>query len=96
MLTPEALDFVGGLDAAFAPAARPSSRSGAVAGTAWSRGPRWTSPADRLHPARGQLREHSSGLDAGRWDHLFSLVKALGHRPDFRLPDRARRAGGGA
>ncbi|MFE0179188.1 malate synthase A [Streptomyces sp. NPDC059002] len=37
-----------------------------------------------------ELREHSAGLDAGRWDHLFSLVKTFGHRPDFLLPDRAK------
>ncbi|MEU2654474.1 malate synthase A [Streptomyces sp. NPDC007325] len=37
-----------------------------------------------------QLREHSSGLNAGRWDYLFSLIKTFGHRTDFRLPDRAQ------
>ncbi|MFE0100434.1 malate synthase A [Streptomyces sp. NPDC059009] len=37
-----------------------------------------------------QLREHSAGLNAGRWDYLFSLIKNLGHRPDFVLPDRAK------
>ncbi|MFD5638221.1 malate synthase A [Streptomyces sp. NPDC127077] len=36
-----------------------------------------------------ELREHSSGLNAGRWDYLFSLIKTLGHRTDFLLPDRA-------
>ncbi|WNI18818.1 malate synthase A [Actinacidiphila sp. ITFR-21] len=36
-----------------------------------------------------ELREHSSGLNAGRWDYLFSLIKTFGHRADFLLPDRA-------
>ncbi|MEV7085808.1 malate synthase A [Streptomyces sp. NPDC093085] len=37
-----------------------------------------------------ELRAHSSGLNAGRWDYLFSLIKNFGHRPDFVLPDRAK------
>jgi malate synthase len=37
-----------------------------------------------------ELREHSSGLNAGRWGYLFSLIKAFGHRTDFLLPDRAQ------
>ncbi|MFJ8629671.1 malate synthase A [Streptomyces sp. NPDC093568] len=37
-----------------------------------------------------ELREHGSGLNAGRWDYLFSLIKTFGHRTDFLLPDRAR------
>ncbi|MFI5999303.1 malate synthase A [Streptomyces sp. NPDC051366] len=37
-----------------------------------------------------ELREHSSGLNAGRWDYLFSLIKNFGHRTDFLLPDRAK------
>ncbi len=36
-----------------------------------------------------ELREHSAGLNAGRWDYLFSLIKTFGHRTDFLLPDRA-------
>jgi malate synthase len=36
-----------------------------------------------------ELREHSSGLNAGRWDYIFSVIKKLGHRPEFVLPDRA-------
>ncbi|HEX7659673.1 MAG TPA: malate synthase A [Pseudonocardiaceae bacterium] len=34
------------------------------------------------------LREHSAGLNAGRWDYIFSVIKNLGDRPDFVLPDR--------
>ncbi|WP_432104016.1 malate synthase A [Streptomyces sp. bgisy091] len=37
-----------------------------------------------------ELREHSAGLNAGRWDYLFSIIKTFGHRTDFLLPDRAR------
>ncbi|MEU6480397.1 malate synthase A [Streptomyces sp. NPDC047017] len=36
-----------------------------------------------------ELREHGAGLNAGRWDYLFSLIKTFGHRTDFLLPDRA-------
>ncbi|MFI8897170.1 malate synthase A [Streptomyces virginiae] len=36
------------------------------------------------------LREHSAGLNAGRWDYLFSIIKTFGHRTDFQLPDRAQ------
>jgi malate synthase len=36
-----------------------------------------------------ELRKHSAGLNAGRWDYIFSVIKKLGHRPEFVLPDRA-------
>ncbi|MER7828343.1 malate synthase A [Streptomyces sp. NPDC096097] len=36
-----------------------------------------------------ELRAHSAGLNAGRWDYLFSLIKTFGRRTDFQLPDRA-------
>src|SRR5882724_738230 len=35
-----------------------------------------------------ELREHSSGLNAGRWDYIFSLIKKLRTRRDLILPDR--------
>ena len=35
-----------------------------------------------------ELRDHSSGLNAGRWDFIFSAIKKFNHRPDFLLPDR--------
>ena len=36
-----------------------------------------------------ELREHSSGLNAGRWDYLFSVIKTFRSRGrDFLLPDR--------
>jgi malate synthase len=34
------------------------------------------------------LGPHATGLNAGRWDYLFSFIKKLGHRPEFVLPDR--------
>lgn len=37
-----------------------------------------------------ELREHASGLNAGRWDYLFSLIKKLRMRTDLVLPDRAQ------
>jgi malate synthase len=36
-----------------------------------------------------ELREHSSGLNAGRWDYIFSVIKKFRERPDFVLPDRS-------
>ncbi|MGH3112919.1 MAG: malate synthase A, partial [Gaiellaceae bacterium] len=37
-----------------------------------------------------ELREHSAGLNAGRWDYIFSVIKKFRHRPEFVLPDRAQ------
>ena len=36
-----------------------------------------------------ELREHSSGLNCGRWDYIFSFIKKFRNRRDFLLPDRA-------
>jgi malate synthase len=36
-----------------------------------------------------ELREHSAGLNAGRWDYIFSVIKKL-REWDFVLPDRAQ------
>jgi malate synthase len=36
-----------------------------------------------------ELREHSAGLNAGRWDYMFSVIKKFRTRGrDFLLPDR--------
>jgi len=36
-----------------------------------------------------ELREHSAGLNAGRWDYMFSVIKTFRTRGDqFLLPDR--------
>jgi malate synthase len=37
-----------------------------------------------------ELREHASGLNAGRWDYLFSSIKTFRRRRDLVLPDRAQ------
>jgi malate synthase len=36
-----------------------------------------------------ELREHSAGLNAGRWDYIFSVIKKFRGRDDFVLPDRS-------
>ena len=36
-----------------------------------------------------ELRDHSAGLNCGRWDYIFSLIKKFRSRPDFVLPDRS-------
>ena len=36
-----------------------------------------------------ELREHAAGLNAGRWDYIFSVIKKFRHDPGFVLPDRA-------
>ena len=36
-----------------------------------------------------ELREHSTGLNCGRWDYIFSFIKKFRNRPGFLLPDRA-------
>jgi malate synthase len=35
-----------------------------------------------------ELREHSYGLNAGRWDYIFSMIKSYRNEPGFVLPDR--------
>src|SRR5947209_6075990 len=37
-----------------------------------------------------ELREHSAGLNAGRWDYIFSMIKCFRDRPEFVLPDRSK------
>jgi malate synthase len=36
-----------------------------------------------------ELREHSAGLNCGRWDYIFSVIKKFRSHPDFVLADRA-------
>ncbi|CAM5677552.1 Malate synthase OS=Lysinibacillus sphaericus OX=1421 GN=LS41612_22200 PE=3 SV=1 [Lysinibacillus sphaericus] len=35
-----------------------------------------------------ELRDHSAGLNCGRWDYIFSYIKRLRNQPDVILPDR--------
>jgi malate synthase len=37
-----------------------------------------------------ELREHAAGLNAGRWDYIFSIIKKFRDDPSFVLPDRAQ------
>ena len=37
-----------------------------------------------------ELREHSAGLNCGRWDYIFSFIKKFRNRPSALLPDRAQ------
>jgi malate synthase len=37
-----------------------------------------------------ELRDHIAGLNAGRWDYIFSFIKKLANNPDYVLPDRAQ------
>jgi malate synthase len=36
-----------------------------------------------------ELRDHSAGLNCGRWDYIFSCIKRFRNRPEFILADRA-------
>jgi malate synthase len=36
-----------------------------------------------------ELRDHSSGLNCGRWDYIFSYIKKFRAHPEFVLPDRS-------
>jgi len=36
-----------------------------------------------------ELRQHSAGLNCGRWDYIFSFIKKFRNHPDFVLPDRS-------
>jgi malate synthase len=37
-----------------------------------------------------ELREHSAGLNCGRWDYIFSFIKTTRNDPDFVMPDRGQ------
>jgi malate synthase len=37
-----------------------------------------------------ELRDHAAGLNAGRWDYIFSIIKKFRELPEFVLPDRAQ------
>jgi malate synthase len=36
-----------------------------------------------------ELRDHAAGLNAGRWDYIFSMIKKFAHDSAFVLPDRS-------
>jgi len=37
-----------------------------------------------------ELRDHSAGLNCGRWDYIFSIIKKFHKHPEFVMPDRAQ------
>jgi malate synthase len=37
-----------------------------------------------------ELKDHSSGLNCGRWDYIFSAIRKFQKHPEFFLPDRAQ------
>lgn len=37
-----------------------------------------------------ELRDHSAGLNCGRWDYIFSFIKVFRNHPQFMLPDRSQ------
>ncbi len=37
-----------------------------------------------------ELRDHSAGLNCGRWDYIFSFIKKFRNHPQFVLPNRAQ------
>jgi len=37
-----------------------------------------------------ELREHAAGLNAGRWDYIFSIIKKFSKQNKFLLPDRSQ------
>jgi malate synthase len=46
--------------------------------------------AFEMHEFLWELRDHSSGLNCGRWDYIFSFIKKFSHDPHAVLPDRAQ------
>ncbi|MBV9797559.1 MAG: malate synthase A [Solirubrobacterales bacterium] len=44
--------------------------------------------AFRMDEILYELREHSAGLNAGRWDYIFSAIKCFPNRREMVLPDR--------
>jgi len=46
--------------------------------------------AFEMHEFLWELRDHSAGLNAGRWDYIFSFIKKFSSDPNTVLPDRAQ------
>lgn len=41
-------------------------------------------------PSLWSFREHSAGLNCGRWDYIFSFIKKFRAHKDKVLPDRSQ------
>jgi malate synthase len=37
-----------------------------------------------------ELRDHIAGMNAGRWDYIFSFIKTFAKNPNYVLPDRSQ------
>jgi len=46
--------------------------------------------AFEMHEILYELRDHSAGLNCGRWDYIFSVIKKFRERPGFVFPNRAQ------
>ena len=46
--------------------------------------------AFEMHEILHALRDHSAGLNCGRWDYIFSFIKKRAQDPSALLPDRAQ------
>jgi malate synthase len=46
--------------------------------------------AFQMHEILWELRQHSAGLNCGRWDYIFSFIKTRQHDPAAVLPDRSQ------
>ncbi|HKE23331.1 MAG TPA: malate synthase A [Bryobacteraceae bacterium] len=46
--------------------------------------------AFEMHEILWELRNHSGGLNCGRWDYIFSFIKVFRNRSGFVMPDRAQ------
>lgn len=46
--------------------------------------------AFEMHEILWELRDHSAGLNCGRWDYIFSIIKKFRNRPEWLMPDRAQ------
>src|SRR5438046_9969863 len=48
--------------------------------------------AFEMHEILYELRDHSAGLNCGRWDYIFSFIKKFRSQRDFITPDRIQRS----
>lgn len=43
-----------------------------------------------MHELLWELRDHSAGLNCGRWDYIFSIIKKFSKNPKFLMPNRSQ------
>ena len=44
----------------------------------------------QLHEILWELKDHSAGLNCGRWDYIFSFIKKFRNQPGYIMPDRSQ------